>query len=260
MKPIVIVGAAALVAILYFSFFSDSISGGDVAVSPVEETAVDGSFDTEKQEGGAQEISEFHEKIAPKDVEKKNSKLDELLSKVNGLSMFNQKGLDELRIEANQWIEEDPKSFEDFTIDKVINAGRHSTESMFFFVEAYAKKHPDPTGGIDEILKIESKGKENDHGHAEMGEKQKQNMAKAFALEVFFERLETEPVGSEGVSKLEGTIKGLVENEKDLMMVRQGLLVLRNYLDYSPDQLKEIVESRGQGSKEDHAILDLLKE
>lgn len=251
-------GGVILAVVLYFTFFSTQSEPQGSSVEPQE---VQENLESHSRDNHSEEDSLEKESSSVSEVEGVNeTPLDKLLKKVNGLSMFNQKGLDELREEAYAWIEENPKEFENFTIEKVIDAEKQSIESLFFFVEVYAKKHPDPSSGIDDILKVEPKSKKQEHNHNKMGEKQKQNMAKAFALEVFFERLEKKPVGSDGVAKLEGTIRGLVEKETDLMMVRQGLLVLRNYLDYGPEQLKEMVESRGQGHDEDHAISDLLED
>lgn len=258
MKTKIFITGCIIVIGLYFLFSQNS---KDKKVNLPEAPAVSESLNSVDVSGESSPI-ESSESTAETTQQSENaSPLQKLQSKVGQLSMFNQKGLDQLREEAYQAIEESPKEFENFTIEQVENADKNSVESMFFFVEAYAKKHPNPTEGINEILKLEPKGKNPEGEHSEMGERQKQNMTKAFALEVFFDRLEKQPISSsESIGKLEGTVRGLAEKESDLMMVRQSLLVLKNYLGYENDQLKEIIEKRGGPENESFSYSDLLKD
>ncbi|MCJ8278024.1 MAG: hypothetical protein MJK18_14375, partial [Bdellovibrionales bacterium] len=193
-----IVGGIVICAVVVLFIFSGKKNLADESVKVAVSEHHDHSSHSHQHEEPEEDVAD--EALGMSDDESKDelSPMDKLFKKVGKLSMFDQRGLDELRLEAYQWMSENPKEFENFTLKKVDEAEKHSVESMFFFVEAYAKKHPNAAEGVNEIMNMHShdsghtkNDKEGGHSHS-VGGTQKQNMTKAFALEVYFDRLNKE--------------------------------------------------------------------
>ncbi|MCB0377027.1 MAG: hypothetical protein KDD33_00915 [Bdellovibrionales bacterium] len=240
-----------LILVIWYSFPKDDVQKS-WAPEPFEKEASEkNNQDKPKAEDRTEDSKEHKSSVS------ENTALDELEHQVKKLSILDQNSLKKLREQAVALLNEDPKGFELYTIQKVEEANQNNLESIFFFVETFVQNHPDPSEGIEEIFKVEASG-EPEAPAGEMSAVKKQNMAKALAMEALFDRYEGDPSQSQAnLQKLEGSIKDLARHAQDSQMVRQALLVLKSKYDYQPDQLQELIRKRSD--QDDSSYSELLK-
>lgn len=178
--------------------------------------------------------------------------LKSIWEQVSELSLFDTREIEPFREQLLKIGREEPDTLAEFVVQQVLQAENNKTEPSIVFIEAFIGSHNSPGKMVSEILKVKEPEVQDS------SQSSKTNILKAFVLESLFERYSQGPDFLENpLPVIEVDLVRAVKNSKDLNLVRESLLLLRENYNYSVDQLKILVYSRPQ--QDSFAFEDLLR-